>query len=242
MRATSRSRHANRSFQPPYAVKSISADTATNATNATNAANATNSTQLAGLPASRYVQTDASGNVGIGVSPGAGSKLTVGGQLEITSGGIKFPDTTTQTTAGLTIVTTTGPLTGNGTPGSPLGIVTPLLIRDLDHPARQPVSISSSTEGAVYTVPAGKRLVIEYISGFKNLPNTNPLPLLYVQGTGSGTIFINPETWSDAGSTRSWIFSKSVKFIVSSGQVFATTTGAGTSIDVRINGHLIDIP
>ena len=122
----------------------------------------------------------------------------------------------------------------------------PELIRDQDHPVRQPVYASTLTEGAFYTVPAGKRLVVEYISGFKTLPSTNPLPVMYIQGiagTGSGTIFVNPETWSDAGSSRSWVFSKAIRFYVSAGNsVYVLTTGAGTSIDVRIAGYLVDYP
>ncbi|MBI4441928.1 MAG: hypothetical protein HY649_00980 [Acidobacteria bacterium] len=47
--------------------------------------------------ASRLV-IDLSGNVGIGLT-NPGQKLTVAGTIEFTSGGLKFPDSTTQTTA-----------------------------------------------------------------------------------------------------------------------------------------------
>lgn len=143
----------------PYAVKSKSADTATTAT------------QLNGLDSTRFVQYDANGDVGIGTMS-SGSKLTVAGIIESTAGGVKFPDATVQTTAGLTAVTTDATLTGNGTTKSPLGIISPLNIRDQDNPAFQPVQATAviplfgSNMVRILTVPSGKRLVIETISGF----------------------------------------------------------------------------
>ncbi len=76
------------------------------------------------------VWISASGNVGIGdnfMTPG--SRLSVTGVIESTTGGFKFPDGTSQTTAatggGGTLVH--GPtLTGNGTGGSPLNVAAPL--------------------------------------------------------------------------------------------------------------------
>ncbi len=103
----------------PFAIKSKSSDTATTATSAN---------QLDGLPSSRFVWLDVNGDVSIGTTS-TGSKLTVAGVIESTTGGIKFPDATTQTTAGLTAVTTNATLTGNGTSNQPLGIASPLLVR-----------------------------------------------------------------------------------------------------------------
>jgi hypothetical protein len=53
---------------------------------------------------------DSAGNVGIGTTS-PGQKLTVAGTIETTSGGVKFPDATTQTSA---VNITTGTYTGNG--------------------------------------------------------------------------------------------------------------------------------
>jgi hypothetical protein len=63
------------------------------------------------------------GRVGIGtVSPT--EKLTVDGNVQIAGNGngLKFPDSTVQTTAALTAVTTNATLTGDGSGGAPLGV------------------------------------------------------------------------------------------------------------------------
>lgn len=135
-----------------------------NSTNAVNATTANNSNQLGGLPIQRFVKFELDGTVSIGTT-GTGSTLTVGGVIESTTGGIKFPDGSQQSTAGLTTVTTNSTLTGDGTGGSPLGINSPIMVRDLDNPAFQPVNFYTTNSNVRYTVPSGKRLVIEYVSG-----------------------------------------------------------------------------
>ena len=93
------------------------------------------------------ISEDKFGKVGIGATSPA-SKLTVGGVIETTSGGVKFPDGTVRATAA---VTATGPM----------------LVRDVDNPARQPFQITliGLAPSNQFTVPSGKRLVIEYVSG-----------------------------------------------------------------------------
>lgn len=68
---------------------------------------------------------DKFGLVGIGTDTPT-SKLTVRGMIEITLGGLKFPDGTVQTTAGIASVFHDATLTGNGTQASPLGVAVPL--------------------------------------------------------------------------------------------------------------------
>ena len=64
---------------------------------------------------------DKYGKVGIGTTAPT-SLLTVQGMIEITLGGLKFPDGTVQTTAALSTIFHDASLMGNGTQASPLGI------------------------------------------------------------------------------------------------------------------------
>jgi hypothetical protein len=116
------------------------------------------------------IYEDKFGKVGIGTDSPA-SKLTVAGMIEAKGGdgGIKFPDGTVQTTSAsgaLVGIAHDDTLMGSGTTGSPLGVASPLMVRDLDNPARQPVYFSQSLGlDGPFTVPAGKLLVIEFVSG-----------------------------------------------------------------------------
>jgi hypothetical protein len=75
------------------------------------------------------ITEDDSGNIGIGTALPT-SQLTVNGVIEMlgAGGGIKFPDGTLQTTAGLATVSRDGTLKGNGTPTSRLGVQVPLVL------------------------------------------------------------------------------------------------------------------
>ena len=74
------------------------------------------------------ITEDDSGNIGIGTTLPT-SRLTVNGLLEmLAGGGLKFPDGTLQTTAGLATVSRDGSLKGEGTLSSPLGIRVPLIL------------------------------------------------------------------------------------------------------------------
>ena len=61
------------------------------------------------------------GLIGIGTTSPT-SQLTVSGMVEITLGGLKFPDGTVQTTAGLNSIFHDGTLSGSGTGSAPLGV------------------------------------------------------------------------------------------------------------------------
>ena len=70
-------------------------------------------------PAEKAIYQDSSGNVGIGIAPT--QKLTAAGVIESTTGGFKFPDGTTQTSAvsasGITYITKTGNYTAANNQG-----------------------------------------------------------------------------------------------------------------------------
>jgi len=73
------------------------------------------------------ISQDFNGRIGIGTQAPGTALLTVAGQIETTSGGIKFPNGSVQTKAGLLQVNHNTSLTGNGTADAPLGVNIPAL-------------------------------------------------------------------------------------------------------------------
>ena len=78
-----------------------------------------------GVVGDSNISEDKFGNVGIGTATPT-SSLTVQGMIEITLGGLKFPDGTVQTSAPNTNVVHDETLKGNGSTANPLGIIVPL--------------------------------------------------------------------------------------------------------------------
>lgn len=214
-----------------------------------NADDAVNAANLGGLPSDRYVRSDANGHVGIGAAPGAGSTLTVGGQVELTNGAIKFPDATTQSSAGISSVTTMAPLAGDGTPASPIGIHTPLMVVNTDNPTRQPFYVNTANNilTNLYTVPAGKRLVIEHVSGGVRSPSIQGAPYLFTGALDNTSgVIVLPETSRDNGDgTTTWYFSSPVRTYLAAGKVlslFINGISSFSAQEIRLNGHFVDVP
>ncbi len=90
------------------------------------------------------ITEDDSGKIGIGTTLPT-SLLTVNGIVELisTQGGIKFPDGSVQTTAGVIRDNT---LQGSGTQGSPLGVAVPLTLSGAVQPGSGGVLVVSNTE------------------------------------------------------------------------------------------------
>jgi hypothetical protein len=83
-----------------------------------------------GVIGDSYITEDKFGKVGIGTALPT-SPLTVQGMIEMTLGGLKFPDGSVQTSAAVTGLQTVFrdlTLKGNGTSGSPLGVSLPLFL------------------------------------------------------------------------------------------------------------------
>ena len=129
---------------------------------------------------------DKFGKIGIGTTNPT-SLLTVQGMIEITLGGLKFPDGTLQTTAGLSSVFHDASLTGNGTQASPLGIANGgvqaihlangVAVRSLNG-LTDNVSLAGS--GAISVTPSGNTLIISAPTALTVVTTNTTL-------TGSGT-------------------------------------------------------
>jgi hypothetical protein len=105
------------------------------------------------------------GNAEILTNDTPGAKLTVNGLIENLSGGVKFPDGTTQTTAAIAVVAHDATLAGSGAGASPLGV------------ADQGVNTAQLANGAVTSAKIATPLA---------LAGSDPGPILSVTNSGGG--------------------------------------------------------
>src|SRR5262249_21899405 len=137
------------------------------------------------------------------------SALTVAGQIESTSGGIKFPNGTVQTTSAagsLLLVNHDATLSGNGTTGSPLGVNIPALnqfggatstLTDTDVTTAFDVQIAGTT---INNLPAGDYI---YSASVYITPIGGPaVARCLVMGTGTSSGSFLGET---TVTTPQWI-------------------------------------
>ncbi len=165
----------------------------------------------------------------------------------------------------LTAVAHDATLNGNGTPASPLGVATPLEVRDLDNPARQPVQLRGTcnlTNGQVlcltapitYLVPQGKRLVIEYASMQANMQEGQSVTM-FVQIEIPATLLVGKLFLPLSAPAHDGVFAggpftsvgQAVRMYANPGLTVVVNgvrnNGTGTaSYDVSIAGHLVDLP
>jgi hypothetical protein len=197
----------------------------------------------------KYVEYDDAGNVPIGTT-GAGSKLSVGGVIESTLGGIKFPDGSVQNKAGITQIFTSGAITGNGTASSPLTVQTSNASADPDS-ARQPFNkrflsregIDHST--VLATVPAGKVLVLEYFTGYSGtLANYIGMPSMAITIDGVETLFLTPRVvFRNGNDTILWNYSDPIKIRATAGQVVGVSFYSPDAQNlVLANGYYTNVP
>jgi hypothetical protein len=238
------------------------------------------------------------GLVGIGTDLPT-SKLTVAGTIQSTTGGVKFPDGTLQTTAGiaptdvvkslnglkgdvqlaagsnititpagntltvaapnvLTAVAHDATLAGDGTQASPLGVASPLEVRDLDNPARQPIQAASNCQPdpgftgcgvTILNVPAGKRLVIEYAS-IEAFTPAGQVAFFELTTSVNGTSVIHRSPLSQPAVAFNSIgratLGQQVRIYSDPGtDVRVVGVRSGTAMggfNFAISGHLVDLP
>lgn len=194
-----------------------------------------NAAQLGGLPPSRYVQSDASGNVGIGTTS-TGAKLAVAGVIESTTGGMKFPDNTTQATAGLVTVATNSTLSGNGTAASPLAVASGT------DPATQPFQLQTNNVPLDFTVPAGKRLVVEFF--YSSISGTIPsAPVQMVITNGAKNILLDQYVvTSYPGSGGTWYHNNRILVYVEPGDRIRFFPPGNSGYIMAATGHFVNVP
>ncbi len=148
-------------------------------------------------------------NVAIGTVTAA-SKLTVAGTIESTSGGIKYPDTTTQATAGVLptrAINTTAPVTGGGNLSADRTIAVSDFVASGGSHARGTVPTPGATAGTTRflredaTWQEGEGYADVTVSSAELLAlNATPKTLVAAPGSGFALIFKGALLFYDYGT------------------------------------------
>jgi hypothetical protein len=132
----------------------------------------------------------------------------------------------------------------------------PVPVNQADNPAFQPVQVDKTRQSSdnpldlsLYTVPAGKRLVVEWVSGTWVGDSSVHAYFLLRQGTGFEPLLavLGGEPQPFAGSTR-WFASGPLHAYVDAGKtVLMQVSLDGTSAalpngSASLSGYLVDIP
>jgi hypothetical protein len=122
-----------------------------------------------------------------------------------------------------------------------------LLTRNQDAPTRQRVFQSFFGDTSNYKVPAGKGLVIDYISGIvANVPLIQPIPLLEVNSTGEPNRFyyLTPNGSFDVFGSRNWSWGAQTQMFFPAGSFVRVHQfiEVGNQALFSFHGYLVDVP
>src|SRR5215475_2192065 len=123
-------------------------------TAATGTANRVAKYVATGVLGDSNITEDKLGNVGIGTST-PDSPLTVAGMIEITLGGLKFPDGTMQTSAAVTNIFHSSALRGDGSMSSPLDIAVPLTLSGSNRVLKIESTVAGGATSRAFEVRGG---------------------------------------------------------------------------------------
>jgi len=161
------------------------------------------------------------GNVGIGATS-ATSKLVVAGGIESTSGGVKFPDGTTQTTAatgiGAAQFVRTLQLPNNSVPPG----VAFTIDTEVFNTVPEAIGHSAGSGGTVFTLTAGL-YVLDYEMSLDSAGSVG----LY-KGPTSGALALDANTIAGASTATTWIHGRDL-VTVQSTLVVAVSSVVGTA-------------
>ncbi len=121
----------------------------------------------------------------------------------------------------------------------------PAAVRDVDRPGREPfqstATVTNTVDVTLFTVPADKRLVVEFVSGFCN--TTQNVPVHTVRLSGSIDHFLTPTISPTSGTTTFAVITQHTRIYVAPMAalkitVFPTAATPTTSCAISVSGHL----
>lgn len=172
---------------------------------------------------------------------------TFSGNVSVSGGGVFSGDGSGLTNLNSSVVAN-APLTGNGTAASPLGIASPLTVKDADNPARNPFSANVGTSGVVFTnvTGSGVTLVLENMSGYIAVSaSSGGLNLgIRIGNDGFGRTFeMGPSLiYNIPGSNAVAFYNHQLRLYVPQGQRLELIIPPGLSRDIQLSGYYVSIP
>lgn len=141
------------------------------------------------------------------------------------------------------------PLPVTGTVGVENAAGGSLLTRNLDSPTRQRVFHSFYSQDTGYIVPAGKLLVIDYISGIVVKAQTDSAPMMEVNDirVPSRFYYLVPNSWNDLFGERRWVWGTQTQMFFPAGSFvdvheLSELTGSSGVANFTYHGYLVDVP
>lgn len=109
-------------------------------------------------------------------------------------------------------------------------------------PFQHTASITNTIDVSIYTVPADKRLVIEFVSGFCS--TTQSVPVHTVRLSGSADHFLTPHVFSTGPATSFAVITQQTRIYANPTAVvklavFPTSNSSTTTCSISITGHLM---
>ena len=138
---------------------------------------------------------------------------------------------------------------GCGSTGGDVMVVnpaqSPVPVRDVDRPGREAfhntVTVTNTIDVTLFNVPADKRLVIEFVSGF--CTTTQNVPVHTVRLSGSVDHFFTPTIFSTGPGTTFAVITQLAHIYAANlaavkVTVFPTAATGTTTCSISVSGHL----
>jgi hypothetical protein len=176
-----------------------------------------------------------------------GGNKTFSGNVSVSGSGVLSGNGSGLTNLNSSVVAN-APLTGNGTSGSPLGIASPLTVKDSDNPARNPFAASVNNSGIVFTNVNGSgiTLVIESMSGFVAVSAASGglnIGVTIGNDTFGRTFQIGPSLiYNIPNSNPVAFYNHQLRLYVPQGQRLELTLPSGLNRDIQLSGYYVSIP